>query len=213
MYENFDQLKLLTRSWLGSAKMWHALKAVELGLEWHPGTRKDGITPEFTHQLSQIQHVRSIAGIETDDLEIIICVIALHDLPEDKRYGIKWVYSEFGPLIGLGVERMSKKYFGENADQSNDRYYYDLATDRFASIAKGCDRVHNQSTMVGVLDIVKYMAETEKYVLPMLKKARKNFSSQNIAYTALRHRLKEQIHLIRESYNLGAASTQQQPLL
>lgn len=203
MQEDFAKLKLVTKIWLESAKQFNALRAVNLGLDWHTDTRKDGITPEFTHQLSQIQNARGIAGIAENDLETIICVIALHDLPEDKKYGIRWVYSEFGDAVGLGVERMSKKYFGENADQSDDRYYYDLAHNKHASIAKGCDRVHNQSTMIGILDIWKYMDETEKYVLPMLKAARKNFGTQGIAYTTLRHRLKEQNFLIREAYKLG----------
>ncbi len=208
MQENFDQLKLITRSWLAGAHMYKALRAVNLGLDWHDGTRKDGTTPEFVHQLSQIQHVRSLAGITPEDLEIIICTIALHDLPEDKRYGIQWVYSEFGQPVGVPVEKMSKTYFGEQAEQSPERYYFDIGNDPHASISKGADRVHNHASMPGVFKVEKmldYMTESDDYVLPMLKQARKNFPHQEIAYTALRHRLREQMYLIRSCLEIGRA--------
>jgi (p)ppGpp synthase/HD superfamily hydrolase len=198
MNENFNQLKMIVRAWLGGRGMHTALRAVNLGLEWHTGTRKDGTTPEFIHQLSQIQYVRSLADVA--GLEDVITVIALHDLPEDYRYNIKWVHSEFGSVVGDSVERMSKKYYGVAADKSPENYYYSIGNDSVSSIAKGCDRVHNQSTLIGVFKIEKikeFIAETEQYVLPMLKEARKNFPFQEVAYTALRYRLKEQIYFLR----------------
>jgi (p)ppGpp synthase/HD superfamily hydrolase len=206
MQEDFPNLKLITRSWLAGAGMFKALHAVNLGLEWHDGFRKDGTTPEFVHQLSQIQHVRSLVSIERDDLEGVICTIALHDLPEDKKYNIDHVHREFGPVIGLAVERMSKKFYGENADQSDERYYYDIGRNLYASLSKGCDRVHNHASMLGVFTsdkMFEYMKESEDLVLPMLKQARKNFPAQEIAYTSLRHRLREQMHLIRSAYQVG----------
>jgi hypothetical protein len=194
----FDQDKLFIRGWLAGAGMHRALRAVNLGLEWHDLTRKDGVTPEFSHQLWQIQFVRTLAGVR--DLENVICTIALHDLPEDRRYDTRWVRVEFEDLVGASVEAMSKKIFGKNADKSNESYYYQLALDENASVAKGCDRVHNHSTMPGVFTVAKmneFMLESEQYVLPMLKEARKNFPHQEAAYSGLRGRLKEQIHLIR----------------
>lgn len=195
---------MITRSWLSGAGMINAQRAVNLGLKWHEGTRKDGITPEFTHQLSQIQYIRSLAGINDKDREIIICCIAMHDLPEDKKYNISNVYYDFGQDIGLGVERLSKKYFGENAEQSNERYYYDIARNKYAALVKGGDRCHNQLTMIGVLPhMFEYIKETEDFVLPMLKEARKLFPEYDVAYTALRNRLKEQNHLIKAAYDIG----------
>lgn len=201
----FEEDKLFIRGWLSGAGMFTALKAVNLGLEWHDGTRKDGITPEFSHQLSQIQHVRTLAGIAHP--EIVICTIALHDLPEDRRYDIRWVRSEFGDLIGNSVEVMSKKFYGKQAEKSSENYYYQLGLDPHASVAKGCDRVHNQSSMPGTFTVAKmeeFMQETETYTLPMLKEARKNFPFQESAYSGLRTRLKEQINLIRTCVNISA---------
>lgn len=204
MEENFDQLKILTRSYLNGAGMVDALRAVNLGLEWHTETRKDGVTPEYVHQLSQIQQVRSLRGV--NDLEATICVIALHDLAEDKRYEPRWIYHEFNDRIGLAVERMSKKLYGKRANKSPENYYYEISQDELSSIAKGIDRKHNQATMPGVFDIPKmweFMQETEDFVLPMLREARKKFPSQELAYTSLRHSLKEQIHLIKSCLTIG----------
>jgi (p)ppGpp synthase/HD superfamily hydrolase len=208
MQENFDNLKLMTRAWLSGAGMSKALRAVNLGLDWHNGTRKDGTTPEFTHQLSQIQHVRTLKGITDEDLEIIICGIALHDLPEDKRFSIRGVFNDFGLTIGMVVQKLSKKYFGENAEQSPERYYFDIGECPAASIIKGTDRVHNHASMPGVFAVDKmfnYMKESEDFVLPMLKRARKNFPHQEPAYSSLRHRLNEQMFLIRTCYDIGFA--------
>lgn len=194
----FDQDKLFIRGWLAGAGMHRALRAVNLGLDWHDGTRKDGVTPEFSHQLWQIQFVRTLAGVR--DLESVIVTIALHDLPEDKRYDPRWVGAEFGEIVGRSVEAMSKKIFGRNADKSSESYYYNLALDEHASITKGCDRVHNHSSMPGVFTPAKmheFMMESEQYVLPMLKEGRKNYPHQEAAYSGLRNRLKDQMHLIR----------------
>jgi hypothetical protein len=54
--------------------------------------------------------------------------------------------------------------------------------------------------MPGVFTVAKmneFMTETEQYVLPMLKEARKNFPHQEPAYSGLRVRIREQIHLIK----------------
>jgi (p)ppGpp synthase/HD superfamily hydrolase len=209
--EDFPQLKLLVRSWLQGAGMHAALKAVNMGLEWHTGFRKDGVTPEYTHQLSQIFQIRSLKRII--DLEAVIVTIALHDLPEDKRFDIKMIGHEFGPERLQSVECMSKKFYEKDANKSSEQYYYALGLDRDASIAKGQDRVHNQASMTNVLGsfglqrtiafIDKMITETETYVLPMLKQARKNFPEQEPAYTAFRHRLKEQIHITKSAIEIG----------
>lgn len=203
--QRFDQDKLFIRGWLAGAGMHSALRAVNLGLEWHDGTRKDGITPEYSHQLWQIQYARTLAGIR--DMEGLIITIALHDLPEDRRYNPIWISTEFGEKNGRSVEAMSKKIYGKEAKKSNQSYYYNLGLDENGSAAKGIDRVHNHASMPGVFTVAKmneFMGESEAFTLPMLKEARKNFPHQEPAYSNLRGRLKEQIHLIRTCVNIGA---------
>src|SRR5580704_3792970 len=131
---DFAEMKIITRAWLSGAKMYKALEAVNLGLEWHDGTRKDGVTPEFIHQLAQINYVKAF-NIDPDSLEIIIAVIALHDIVEDKRYGIDWIDTKFGTRIAVSVEAMTKKICGKNVDKSVASYYYDIGGNLFASVA------------------------------------------------------------------------------
>jgi hypothetical protein len=71
-----------------------------------------------------------------------------------------------------------------------------------ASIVKGADRVHNVNSMVGVFTKEKqarYAGEVEKYFLPMLKQARKNFPEQLDAYFNIMHMLRSQVNLLKGS--------------
>lgn len=52
-------------------------------------------------------------------------------------------------------------------------------------MVKGADRIHNQQSMVGVFTLDKqsaYISETKDLVLPMLKRARKRFTTQEAVY-------------------------------
>ena len=73
-----------------------------------------------------------------------------------------------------------------------------MAYNPLASIAKGVDRMHNFQSMSGVFDLDKqqrYMEETEQYIIPMLKEARKNFPEQEPVYQNIKHVLRTQIEL------------------
>jgi hypothetical protein len=205
MKQNYEELKSFLRGYLNGAKMHRGLRALNIAVEWHDGTRKDKVTPEAIHQLSQIGSAINLVRDE-DGLETLVCVIALHDIVEDKRYDIEWIRTEFGDEIASGVAAMSKKVFGRKVDKSTESYYYELGRNLFGSLAKGFDRKHNQSTCIGVLKpdrVLAMFADTETGVLPMLAEARKFFPHMSYAYTALRHDLKGQIHIAREAFNFG----------
>ena len=44
---------------------------------------------------------------------------------------------------------------------------------------------------------MRYIAECEAYILPMLAEARNNFPDQELAYENIKHALKGQIELIK----------------
>lgn len=63
---------------------------------------------------------------------------------------------------------------------------------------KGIDRVHNLTTMLGGFKPqkrVEYIQETQEYVLPMLKQARRNFPDQECVYENLKFIIINQINL------------------
>jgi hypothetical protein len=69
-----------------------------------------------------------------------------------------------------------------------------------ASIVKPADRIDNQGSMVGVFTIEKqksYIVETQEFILPALKEAKRRFPEQELAYENLKGMLSSQISLLQ----------------
>lgn len=203
MKEDYAKLKSAIRYWMLGRGYHTALAAMELGLQHHVGTRKDGVTPEFQHQVEQANFARTLID-SLDDGESVLATIFLHDVVEDpgpdgRKIPIARINDEFGTSVGNSVWLLTNQY--PNGEKKPKRDYYDgIATDAIASIVKGCDRFHNQSSMVGVFTHAKqkqYIEETETLVLPMLKTARKKFTRQEPAYQNIKWALKQQIALVK----------------
>jgi len=197
-FQDYNKIRASLRYWLLGRNYFKALKAMEVGLEYHTGTRKNG-APEFIHQVSQVQYARTL---ESQLLypEDTFCTIFLHDIVEDHKYprsGIK----QFGDSVYRAVELMT------DADETGEDkaladYFRAMGYDPIASFAKGCDRVHNFQTMMGVFKPEKkerYIREGTDLIIPMLKIARKQFPEQEQAYHNVTHILRMQIELIQYS--------------
>ena len=174
-----------------------AHKAMEFGLQYHIGLRKDGTMPEFQHQVSQASFARTLEPhlIYPDET---LATIFLHDIVEDTEVDSETIFAEFGEQIGTSVELMTNQVMG--IKKPLDIYYGEMWFDPISSIAKGCDRIHNHQTMVGVFTpekIDRYMVETNDYVIPMLKAARRRFPKQEPAYLNIKHVLMTQMELLQ----------------
>lgn len=193
------------RYFLIGAKMHLALEALEFAAHFHDGTRKDGVTPEFFHQLQIFQYMRTLQG-DLSDPEATFASVFLHDTPEDTDVGHLEIERRFGSVVGGSVKFLTKKYRGQTLP--TNVYYDGIASHEIASGVKGADRIHNLGSMTGVFTPEKqraYIEETRTYVLPMLKTARRNFSRQEPVYENEKFVLKSQISLIEAM--LGANST------
>ncbi len=158
-----------------------AARAFEMAQEYHTGTRKDGLTPEFDHQLSIARFVLKL----TPHLlypDHTLAVVMLHDVPEDYTVPLMTIYKTFGTRVGQGVNLVTKKW--GDVHRPEDRLFQLMARDPIASIAKGGDRVHNQSTMSPFTQPKKnsYLGFTDDMIIPMLLEAQKNFPAQRQAY-------------------------------
>lgn len=191
-------------------------KALNLLYQHHNGLRKDGVTPEWFHQLSILMYLMTMENSFRDykyalgpgswegtttyghfPTHLYVSAL-LHDLHEDYGYPIERLKDGFGTHVAGSVERLSKK--GPGFAKTLPDYYKSMETDPIASIVKGADRIHNVQTMPGVFKTEKmraYLAETEEYVLPMLKSARKNFPDLRPVYENIKHVLVTQGSLIR----------------
>lgn len=178
------------RSWLDGKEFHLALKAFEFAQEFHNGIRKDGISPEFSHQMFIANYAMSILpGLMFK--EETLSAIFLHDICEDYSVTFDEIDNNFGKSIGSAVRLLTKKLPGEIIDPTEKeermfRYYQNLSSNPIASITKGLDRAHNILTMNTAgwtIDKQKeYLVEALNCALPMLKKARRTFTEQRLAY-------------------------------
>jgi (p)ppGpp synthase/HD superfamily hydrolase len=173
-----------------------AVEALEYAAKFHTGMRKDGVTPEFHHQISIGHYLRTLANLRNQEFALIVGI--LHDVVEDYDVPIEVLAARFGQEVADAVLLMSKKYKG--AKKATADYYLAMRNCPIASIVKGADRIHNFQTMHAVFTCKKqlaYIEECEMHILPMLKEARNNFPDQELAYENIKHALKGQIELLR----------------
>lgn len=158
-----------------------ALDALEFGKQYHTGTRKNGITPEFQHQIEIALFAQTLKEVRHE--EVMFAAIFLHDVREDYNIPDKVIRERFGEHVADVVEKLSKKING--VKKSSEEYFSAIATCPTASLVKLCDRINNVSSMTGVFTIEKqkdYLEETEHYFIPLAKVCRKRFPDQSLSY-------------------------------
>lgn len=208
--QDYSKIKTALRYWLLGKNYHIALASMEYGLKHHTGVRKDGKMPEYQHQISQANYVRTL---EPSLLypEETISTILLHDIVEDCPVTLSNVRvmlesacatQKSIDMILSSVEKMTNRYVShpDQPKKPSKLYYESMIECPIASIAKGCDRIHNHQTMPGVFTYEKqqtYINETQEFILPMIKSARKKWTKQEAAYQNIKHVLLTQIELIQ----------------
>jgi (p)ppGpp synthase/HD superfamily hydrolase len=190
------------RGWLDGRGYFKAADALEFVRQMEQGTRKDGQTPKFHHQLSIARLITTLVPHLTYPEETITAAF-LHDVLEDHSDVVtrEYLESRFGKLVADAVWKLSKKIGG--LSKSYDLYFAEMATCPIASLVKLADRAHNVQTMVGVFTIEKqksYLKEVDNYFFPMCKTARRSFPRQYGAYENLKILLRCQSGLIRHMH-------------
>lgn len=191
-YPDYRKGLIAMRSWLVGKNYQLSLAAMSLARGVHTGKRKDGVTPEFQHQLGVTYYLRTVHQLLMFP-DVTIAAGFLHDSVEDGFIRIEDVASLNSVETQKAVAALNKRGI------STARYYTNIANNAVASIVKAADRMHNHQSMVDVFTIDKqrmYVLETTKYVLPMLKRAQEKFIMQHEAYENARHILKCQVDLI-----------------
>jgi (p)ppGpp synthase/HD superfamily hydrolase len=185
---------------LQGKEYYNALKALSFAQRYHKGMRKDGVTPEFDHQVSIALYAWTLPNLI--HREAVIAAILTHDIPEDYDVSVMEIGqlfddAAFRVLVCNGVENVTKVFRG--IVKPKDLLYAAMAADPVASIVKGCDRHHNFQSMPGVFSYekqVSYVAEAEEDILPMLKLARDLHWPQVLAYENVKHVLRSQIGMV-----------------
>lgn len=198
--DEFKKQVLILRSQLIGAGFHNALIALEKGLKYHKGKRKGG-DPEFSHQVAIALFALTLPGIR--NMELLICIILLHDVREDYDVGheelVSWFPDRsFGLLVAHSVENMTKEF--RKVRKDDKQVFAALGEDEYGSLAKLCDRIHNLQSMAGVFTLAKqkaYIDEVFELFFPMLKEAKRNFPWHTSAYENIKWMLKSQIDLLQ----------------
>jgi (p)ppGpp synthase/HD superfamily hydrolase len=193
---DIQKAQVIIRYWLLAKEYYRACRALELAKKQYIGLRKDGKTPELYHPLALVFYLKTISKLLQYPEESII-VALIHDLGEDYSLGVDAVTQEYGSVCACAFEKITKK--NECMKKTTEAYYDMMAKDPVASIVKAADRIHNHQSMIGVFSknkIDEYLIETQGYVLPMIKEARRVFPEQEPAYENAKHILVSQIELI-----------------
>lgn len=191
--KEYKKLKIALRYFLRGKDWYLALDALEYGARLHTGTRKDGVTPEFQHQVEMALYMCTLLPSLLYPQETIAAII-LHDTPEDKAKSYDEMDTRFGTKVATATELMNKHRWSNKKDQFDA-----LAEDAIGSVAKGADRSNNLSTMQGVFTLEKqrlYVKEAKELFIPMLKAARRNFVFQEPIYENEKLILLSQIDLL-----------------
>lgn len=161
-----------------------ALAAMELAAGYHVGLRKDGITPEFDHQVSIGRFMMKGLPYMLFPDETLATAI-LHDVAEDYDISFADIKSQFGGRISRAVTLLTK--VKNNRKRPPETYFSTLTEDPIASLVNGADRVHNQSTMqaFSAAKRTEYLGETDDWIIPMLEQAMENFPEQAKAYSGM----------------------------
>jgi (p)ppGpp synthase/HD superfamily hydrolase len=186
------------RSWL-IAKGYHkAAAALEFARKFHDGIRKDGISPEFSHQMFIANYLRTILPGVTYPEETLATAF-LHDVCEDANIGFDEIEKKFGSKVAESVKLLTKKHRG--AKIPYETYFANMAEDPIASLVKAADRAHNIFSMAAARWSIEkqaaYLEEVDKWFLPMVKAARRSFTEQEQAYHNVKTLLSVQCKLIR----------------
>lgn len=169
------------------------LKALAFAGKLHTGLRKDGVTPEFHHQIRIAFSIINLRDVVNE--ERCLTLALLHDTAEDYDIPRSTLVAEFSEDLATEVLTPDKNQFG-----SEERCMAAIAASVNCSVVKGADNVDNIQSMHGAFSVEKigkYIERTEAKILPMLKVASANFPEQHLAYSSLRYRLRSQIELYR----------------
>lgn len=208
--DNYQKLDLALKYYLTGAKYTIALKAYHFAKKLHNGTRKDGITPEFQHQLEIALFITTLKDVEYEEEALFYAI--MHDVLEDfPHITLGILKDEFRVDWSNNLMHISKKIEGVKTYQQLHHYFDKLSNNPLLALVKGVDRIHNLQSMNDVFSFEKqrdYINETNKYFLPMLKIAVEQEPTLFAAIMNVRTVLKCQISLLEAVLSASGFTTE-----
>ncbi len=176
----WDHMATFVKHTARANHMINTLKALDFAIEAHDGQfRKKSNIPYIYHPLNLACHCFALDI--RDDAIVAACL--LHDTIEDCNctYDELPVDEETRELVRL----MTHDKDDFKRDQIMRDYYKGLASNSKAALIKCLDRCNNLTTMSWGLSrgrIYRYIGETEKYIIPLLKIVKNDPDYNNAAW-------------------------------
>lgn len=196
MRSHFNEERMFTyvKGFAMGCKLPETLKALNYARKLHKGQYRKSGEPYIIHPLTMVCQAISL-GIEND---IILSAILLHDVVEDCNVSVNDLpcNEEVKKTVNLLTYKKPDLYFerdheGPSIHEVKRDYYDKISESAEASIAKLFDRCHNVSSMAGTFTkqkIQEYIAETETYVLPLIKVTKEEHPEyQNVLFVLKYH--------------------------
>ena len=164
---DWDHMASFVRHTSRARNMHNTIKALDFAIKAHEGQmRKKSDIPYIYHPLNMACHCFAM-GIDDD---AIVAGCLLHDTVEDCGFTCNDlpVDDETKELVRL----MSHDKNEKNRDKMLKVYFRGLSSNPKAALIKCIDRCNNMTTMAWGLSrerIYRYIDETEKYIIPLLK--------------------------------------------
>ena len=162
-----------------------ATRAVYFAVEVHgEGVRDDRVTKYFEHPIRVARMLLNL-GIRDD---VILAAALLHDTVEDGHISLDIVREKFGDEVAHVVDLLTKR-----EGMTPEEYFKRVAQDIRAILIKTVDRVCNVDDMTDVFfegRLERYIGDTEKYVLPIMKQARRDYTGYTDLFIICRDYIK-----------------------
>ena len=161
--------------------------------------------PNFMHPMEVASYLMTLQP-SLRHPAVAIAGALLHDVVEDSpEITLDEIRDRFGKDVEHTTMRLSKVIGGVKVC-SLEEYFENMLDDPTAPAIKGADRVNNQGTMDGAFTPEKQLVqldESEKYILPMVKSARRLYADQEAVFENIKLVLQNQIRLIRAMHRKG----------
>ena len=167
-YFDPDRMYTYVKAKAQAAGLKQTLAALPFMREKHAGTVRDGSdVPYMVHPLTLACHALAM-GIADDD---VLAAALLHDVVEDTDTSPDEL--PVADTVREAVRLVSHNTYGGEEDKENNKplYYGNIAKNPLAALVKCLDRCNNLSSMAAGFSrakMVKYVKQTEQYVLPLL---------------------------------------------
>ena len=165
---SLENMKKKVRFTAQAKNMSQTLKALKQMEQYHEGQTRNGKDkiPYIHHPLMMACHALAM-NLDDDDL---IATILLHDVVED--CGAKVEDLDVSDAVRKAVSLVSfHEIEGMTKAEAKAQYFAHIREDRIAAMVKIIDRCNNVSTMATAFSkdrMIRYIDETEQYILPMI---------------------------------------------